>query len=74
MLDPYVNGQITNEITYPTANQAAIDGGFVDEALLNSPIYPDLDTIPESYFLEYIGDADVFYNNAWDEALILIGK
>lgn len=74
VLDPYVNGQITNEITYPTANQAAIDGGFVDEALLNSPIYPDLDTIPESYFLEYIGDADVFYNNAWDEALILIGK
>lgn len=74
VLDPYVNGQISNEITYPTANQAAIEGGFVDEALLNSSIYPNLDEIPESYFLEYIGDADVFYNNAWDEALILIGK
>lgn len=75
VLDPYVNGQIVNEIAYPTANQAAIDGGFVDDSLLNDPlVFPDLENTQNSWFLDYIADADVFYNNAWDETLILIGN
>jgi spermidine/putrescine-binding protein len=75
VLDPYVNGQIVNEIAYPTANQAAIEGGFVDESLLNDPlVFPDLANAENSWFLDYIGDADVLYNDAWDETLILIGK
>ncbi len=74
MLDPYVNGQISNEIAYPTANKTAIDGGFVDPVLLNSPVYPNLEEIPESYFVKPIGNAEVLYNQIWRETLAAIGK
>lgn len=75
ILDPYVNGQITNEIVYPTANWVAMEEGFVDETLLEDPlVYPDLENAGESWFMESIGDADVLYNDAWDETLILIGR
>lgn len=74
ILDPYVNAQIANDIAYPTANRAAIESGFIFEELLNDPIvYPDT-TQDNLWFLEYIGDNDIFYNDAWDELLILVGR
>jgi len=75
ILDPYVNGQISNEIAYPTANKAAIDGGFVDRVLLNSPVYTNFEEVPESYFVKSISSADAsYYNQIWKETLAAIGK
>ncbi len=75
VLDPYVNGQIATEIAYPTPNQAAIDAGFVAAELLeNASVYPEIEGNDSLYFLEFIGDADVLYNDAWDELLILVGQ
>ncbi len=75
ILDPYVNSQIVNEVAYPTANQAAIDSGFIAEDLLNDPlVFPNLENAEDSWFLDDIANADVLYNDAWDEVLILIGK
>jgi spermidine/putrescine transport system substrate-binding protein len=74
VLDPYVNAWIVNDIAYPTANQAAIDSGVIAAELTENPqVFPDVDN-PEAWFLEDIGDADVLYNDAWDELRILIGR
>lgn len=74
ILDPAVNGAITSDTGYATANIAAIEGGFVDEELLNSTsIYPDLETMNNIQFYEEVGDAEQIYNDTWDEILILIG-
>jgi spermidine/putrescine transport system substrate-binding protein len=74
VLDPYVNAWIVNDIAYPTANRAAIDSGVIAAELIENPqVFPDVDN-PEAWFLEDIGDADVLYNDAWDELRILIGR
>lgn len=72
--DPAVNGAITSDTGYATANLAAIEGEFVDEELLESAsIYPDLETMGNIYFFEDVGEAEQLYNDIWDEILILIG-
>lgn len=74
ILDPAVNGAITSDTGYATANIAAIEGEFVDEDLLNSSsIYPDLETMSNIAFYEEVGEAEQLYNDIWDEILILIG-
>jgi spermidine/putrescine transport system substrate-binding protein len=75
ILDPYVNGQIASEIAFPTPNQAAIDGGFVRQDLLDNPsVYPVVEDNENLYFLAFIGDDDILYNDAWDELLIFVGQ
>lgn len=75
VLDPAVNGLITSETGYATANLAAIEGEFVDEELLaNSSIYPDLETMTNISFYEEVGEAEQLYNDIWDEILILVGE
>lgn len=75
VLDPSVNGAITSDTGYATANAAAIEGGFVDEDLLNSgSIYPDLETLKNIVFFEDVSEAEQLYNDIWDEVLILIGQ
>lgn len=74
ILDPVVNAQIVNSVAYATVNQAANESGIIDEELLSNPaIYPSEEALQNLYFLSDVGDAEQFYNDAWDELLILIG-
>lgn len=74
ILDPYVNAWIVNDIAYPTANQAAIDSGVIfPELIENAQVFPDVSS-PNAWFLADVGDADVSYNDAWDELRITVGR
>jgi spermidine/putrescine transport system substrate-binding protein len=74
LMDPYVNAWIVNDITYPTANQAAIDSGVIFPELLTNPqVFPDV-TSPNAWFLNDLGEGDFLYNDAWDELRIMISR
>lgn len=74
ILDPYVNADIVNQIVYPTANQAAIDSGFIREEIASDPaVFPAPESLENAWFLNFLGDNDLLYYDAWDELLILIG-
>jgi spermidine/putrescine transport system substrate-binding protein len=75
ILDPAVNAMIVNFTAYATPNQAAIDSGFIPEEFLTNPaITPDEAAMENLWFLEDIGDAEVYYSDAWDELRILSGR
>ena len=74
ILDPVVNAMIVNDTVYATPNTAAIESGVIDEGLLASPaIFPTEEQLENLFFLADIGDAENFFNNAWEEILILGG-
>jgi spermidine/putrescine transport system substrate-binding protein len=73
--DPFVAAQITNAIAYPTTNQAAIDSGFIDEALLNDPaVFLNEAQLATLFFLQPVTEAEQAYNDAWDELRIEMGN
>jgi spermidine/putrescine transport system substrate-binding protein len=75
LLDPYVNADIVNEIVYPTANQAAIDAGYILDEIAEDPsVFPSAEALSQAWFLNFLGDDDLLYYDAWDELLILIGQ
>lgn len=75
ILHPQVGADISNFIAYASPNQAAIDLGLIDEALLtNSGIYPSDETRERLFFIRDVPEAEQFYNDAWDEIKILIGR
>lgn len=71
-----VGADISNTIAYASPNQAAIDAGLIDEALLSSPIiYPDEALLAILFEVKsFPDDPDVeqYYNDAWDELKIRI--
>jgi spermidine/putrescine transport system substrate-binding protein len=72
--DPVVSALIVNDAVYATPNEASVETGVIDEALLNSTaIFPSEDSLDNLFFLQDIGDAEENYNNAWEEILILGG-
>ncbi len=77
VLHPQVGADISNAIAYASPNQAAIDAGLIDEALLSSPIiYPDAALLAILFEVKsFPDDPDVeqYYNDAWDELRIRIG-
>jgi spermidine/putrescine transport system substrate-binding protein len=75
ILDPAVGAMIVNFTTYATPNQAAIDSGFIDPAILTNPATaPSDEALANMWFLEDVADAEQAYNDAWDEILILAGS
>lgn len=74
ILDPVVNAMIVNDTLYATPNTAAIESGIIDEALLNNTaVFPDDEALDNMWFLQDVAEAEEFYNNAWDEVIILTG-
>lgn len=74
ILDPAVNAMIVNDTLYPTPNQAAIESGWISEELLNNPaVFPDEESLGNLFFLQDVGEAEQYYNDAWDEIVISIG-
>jgi spermidine/putrescine transport system substrate-binding protein len=75
ILDPQVSADIANYTAYATPNQAAIDQGLIDEAYLSSPIiYPDAATLEGLFTITAVPEAEVEYNNAWDEIKVQLGQ
>ncbi|MBZ0302882.1 MAG: spermidine/putrescine ABC transporter substrate-binding protein [Anaerolineae bacterium] len=75
ILDPAVNAMIVNYTAYATPDQAAIDSGFIPSEFLDNPtITPDAEAMQNLWFLKDIGDAEVYYSDAWDELRILSGR
>lgn len=78
VLHPQVGADISNYIAFGSPNQAAIDAGLIDDYLLESPIiYPPDEQFERLYLVEALvdnPDAQQYYNDAWDELKILIGR
>jgi spermidine/putrescine-binding protein len=75
ILDPKVNADIVEFTTYATPNQAAIDSGFIDEALLNNAaVFPTAAMMTNMFFTEDVADSEQLYNDAWDELVIQVGS
>ena len=74
VLDAFVGAEIANYTTYPTPNQASIDMELIDPELLNDPaVYVPEEDLENLFFIQDVGAAEEFYNDAFDELLILIG-
>jgi spermidine/putrescine transport system substrate-binding protein len=75
LLDPQVAADIATYTAYPTPNQAAIDAGLIDPALLANPgIYPDEATLKRLFYIVIPPDAEQLYSDAWDEVKIAISR
>jgi len=75
ILDPHVGADISNYTAYATPNQASIDEGLIDPDLLsNTQIYPPQDVRDRLFQIQPIPDAEQYYNDAWDELKINLGK
>lgn len=75
LLDPQVAADIANYTTYPSPNQAAIDAGLIEAAMLeNKGIYPDADSLGRLFYIQTPPDAEELYINAWDEVKIAISR
>lgn len=73
--DPYVNARIMNDTGYATTNQAALDSGFVDPALLDNPVInPDVSAFERSWVLEDAGNSDIIYIDEWSRLRFILGK
>ena len=75
VLDPQVGADISNYTAYGSPNQAAIEGGLIDEELLNDTgIYPTQETLDRLFFVEQDAEREQLYQNAWDEVRIFVGQ
>jgi spermidine/putrescine transport system substrate-binding protein len=75
MMSPQVAADIANTTAYGSPNQAAVDGGLIDEELLADPgIYPDAETEARLFRVAQDDLLEQLYNDAWDELKIFIGR
>lgn len=85
ILDPKVGADISNFTAFSSPNQAAIDAGLIDEALLNDPaLYPGEVQMENLVFVltptgttedgqDLMAVTEQLYGDAWDEIKIGIG-
>jgi spermidine/putrescine transport system substrate-binding protein len=76
VMHPQVGADISNYTTYGTPNQASLDLGLIDESALNNPgIYPPSEVRENLFYaLTVAPEAEQFYNDAWDEIKVLLGR
>lgn len=75
ILHPQVGADISNYTAYATPNQVAIDNGLIDEELLDNPsIYPTDEVRERLFFTEDNPDGEQYFNDAWDEIKVLLGR
>lgn len=74
LLDAQVGADISNYTAYGSPNQAAIDAGLIDPALLaNESIYPSAEVQAILYSIIAVPEAEVDYLSAWDEIKVSFG-
>ncbi len=75
ILHPQVGADISNYTAYGTPLAAAIELGLIDEELLNNPgIYPTEETQERLFFVSAVPDAEVEYNDAWDQIKVSLSQ
>lgn len=75
ILNAQVGAELSNYTAYGSPNQAAVDQGLIDEALLSNPgIYPTEEAQANLFFIRSVGDAAQLYNEAWSEVLAALGQ
>jgi spermidine/putrescine transport system substrate-binding protein len=78
VLHPQVGADISNYIGYATPNQASLDLGLIDPELAANPIiYPSPEQTETLFAIVAFPDqpeVQQYYNDAWDEVKILIGR
>jgi spermidine/putrescine transport system substrate-binding protein len=75
ILDPAVSAIIVKDVLYPTTNRAAVESGFIPEDILNNPlIFPSEEVQERLFLVQDVGEAQQYYNDAWDEILIFAGN
>ncbi len=75
LMDPVVAADIANDTTYPSPNQAAIDAGLIDPAMLaNNSIYPDDAALQRLFYLVIPPEAEQLYSDTWDEVKIALSR
>lgn len=75
ILEPEIGAKNSNFIKYASPNQAALDKGLIDAALLKNPsIYPNLEVFTKLKPLEDVGEATKLYDEAWTEVKVAMGK
>lgn len=75
VLHPQVGADISNYTAYASPNQAAVEGGYIDEEMrTDDSIYPSEETRANLFTIkDSTAEQDELYNNAWDELLIFVG-
>lgn len=74
VLDPAVSAMLSIDTAYANPNRAAVESGFIPALYLDNPaITPDEAAMKSLFFAQDITEAEDFYNNAWDELIILAG-
>lgn len=68
ILDPQVGADLSNYIAYGSPNQASIEAGLIDEALITNPgIYPSEETMGMLFFANKVpADVEQLYAEAWN--------
>jgi spermidine/putrescine transport system substrate-binding protein len=75
ILDPKVGADISNYTAYASPNQASIESGLLLPEYQNNPIiYPDEETLGRLFTTLDVPEAELDYNDAWDEIKISLGR
>ena len=77
LYDPQIAAINANYVQYGSPNQAAIDLGLIDQALLDNPgIYPSPEIEAKLFEVQALetGDGEILYSDAWEEVKLSIGR
>jgi spermidine/putrescine transport system substrate-binding protein len=65
ILDAHVGAELSDYTAYATPNLASL-ALLPEEQQSNTAIYPSEETLANGFVANYIGDAEQFYNDAWN--------
>jgi spermidine/putrescine transport system substrate-binding protein len=77
MYDPQIAAINANFVQYGSPNQASIDLGLIDQALLDNPgIYPTPEIDAKLFEVQALvtGDGEILYSDFWEEIKLSIGQ
>ncbi len=75
LYDPQVAAVNANYIQYGSPNQASIDLGLIDAALLDNPgIYPPDEVLARLFQTIDLPDSQIYYDDAWEEIKLAISR
>jgi spermidine/putrescine transport system substrate-binding protein len=74
ILDPQVGADLSTFTAYGSPNQAAIEAGLIDAALLEDPgIYPTDEILERLFEVKELPEIEDVVNDLWDEIKIEVG-
>ncbi|GFE69397.1 PotD/PotF family extracellular solute-binding protein [Chroococcus sp. FPU101] len=75
LLEPEISAKNSNFIKYGTPNKVSIEKALINKTELDNPaIYPPSEVYKKLKFIQDVGEATRFYDEAWTEAKLGVGK